>query len=63
MILSKFYNRHKEKVNELSGASKNDPRVITPSNIPIFILPTRLEEINPQTTKAILKGKLIIPYS
>ncbi len=55
MLLSKLYNRNKEKLNELvSGSNQSDPRVITPSNIPIFIVPTRLDEISHQPHTSIL---------
>lgn len=49
MIISKLYNRAMNKANA------NDPRVITPSSIPIFILPPTLDTLT--THKPELNGK------
>ncbi len=64
MLLSKLYNRNKEKLSELvNGTNQNDPRVITPSNIPTFILPTRLDEISHQPHSSALHDSYDEPIS
>ncbi len=39
MLMSKLYNR----ATKSTPAQHNDPRVLTPSSIPIFILPPTLD--------------------
>jgi hypothetical protein len=40
--MSKFYTRS----SKAATASNNDPRIITPTSIPIFILPPTLDHNN-----------------
>ena len=51
MIISKFYNRMKQ-----STPATNDPRVLTPNSIPIFILPPTLDKTTSNTPKHELNG-------
>ena len=52
MMISKFLNRIKE-----STPVTNDPRVLTPNSIPIFILPPTLDKNASNTPKHELNGK------
>jgi hypothetical protein len=55
MMISKFLNRMKE-----STPVTNDPRVLTPNSIPIFILPPTLDKTASNTPKHELNGKHIL---
>ena len=45
MIISKIYKQNQHG----SGTTSNNSRIITPSSIPIFILPPTLENFNSNT--------------
>ncbi len=62
MMISRLYNRtketnRKEATGNGNGAIPNDPRIITTQNIPIFILPKRLEDIHSQIKHSNSKTK------
>lgn len=52
MMISKFFNRMKE-----STPVTNDPRVLTPNSIPVFILPPTLDKTASNTPRHELNGK------
>lgn len=47
MLMSKLYNKSSNSSNssKANTSANGDPRVITPSSIPIFILPPTLDKI------------------
>lgn len=57
MIISKLYNKTIKP-----SANNSDPRVITPSSIPIFILPPTIDTYSANGKKIELNGKHIKLY-
>ena len=53
MLISKFYNRYSGKSSNMPS---NDPRIITPSSIPIFILPPTMDAYS-NNSRPELNGK------
>lgn len=58
MLISKFYNQaNKSKQQQQTTKGANNSRILTPSSIPIFVLPPTLEHFNAQSFKPELNGK------